>query len=102
VSRGQPRDNGVEMDLGQAPSGVDDQISVVSQPLGDFERPKQGWILNDQGVGCLDRLAQTYFLLRDATEGDDRRAGTLRAEAWKRLRMLAFREMRRPTTFPPR
>ena len=85
VARRQPRDDGVEMNVRQGTRGVDDQIAVGLEPLGNGERFEQRRILNDEGVRRLDRLAQADFLVRNAAESDDRRAGPLRAGARERL-----------------
>ena len=77
-------------DSGETARGVDDEIAVRLQPLGHVERLEQGRVLNDQRVGRLDRLAQPDLLVRDAAEGDDRRARALGAEARKGLRVLAL------------
>jgi hypothetical protein len=46
-------------------------------------------VLHDQRVRLGDRLADADLLVIDAAERDDRRAVPLRAEARKRLRVLA-------------
>ena len=53
---------------------------------------QQRRVLDDQHVGREDRLAQADLVIVDAAEGDHRRAGALRAEARKRLRMAALLE----------
>ena len=48
---------------------------------------QQRRVLDDQRVGLGDRLAGADRRVAEAAEGDDRRAGPLRAEAGKRLRV---------------
>ena len=90
----QARDRGVEMDFGKTARGVDDEIAVRREAFEHIERFEQGGVLHDQRVRRLDRLAQPDFRIRDAAEGDDRRARALGAEARKSLRVLAFQKRR--------
>jgi len=51
-------------------------------------------VLHDQGIRVDDGLAQADLAIVDAAEGHHRRAGALRAEAGKRLRVAALVEGR--------
>src|SRR6266511_2463271 len=70
--------------------GIDEEIAVRPEPLEHVDCFEQRWILDDQAVRLEDRLTQPDLLVVNAAEGHDRGTGALGAEAWKRLRMLAF------------
>jgi hypothetical protein len=55
---------------------------------------QQGRVLDDQGVGFHDRLAQADLLVGDAAEGHHRRAGALGTETGEGLRVAALLEGR--------
>jgi len=53
---------------------------------------QQGRVLDDQRVRLHDRLTQTDFLVRDATECHNRRPGPFGTETGKCLRVTPFFE----------
>ena len=87
-----PRDDLGEMQLIEALVGVDAAYSRSGCSPWNTSTVEQRRVLDDQRVGLQDRLAQPDLLVVDPAERDDRRARALRAEARKRLGMLAFEE----------
>jgi hypothetical protein len=52
-------------------------VPARTQAAEDVDLVQQRWVLDDQRVGCDDRLARADRALIDAAEGDDRCAGAL-------------------------
>ena len=71
----------VEPEIREGSRGIDQDIATGLEAAKDVDLVKQGGVLDDQRVGGEDGLAQPDRAVVDATEGDHRRAGPLRAEA---------------------
>ena len=88
----EPLDELAEPELVEAARGVDQDVAVRAEPAEEVDLVQQRRVLDDQRVGLGDRLARADRAVVDAAEGDDRRAGALRAEARERLRVAALVE----------
>ena len=86
------RDEIGQPEIREALAGIDQDVAVRLQSGEDIDLMQQRRILDDQCVGRHDRLAQADFPVSDTTERHHRRAGTLRTETGKGLRMPPFLE----------
>jgi hypothetical protein len=87
-------DEVAEAQLLEGLGGVDQDVAVLLQAGEDIDLMQQGRVLDDDGVGRHDRLAQADLLVGDAAEGHHRGAGALGTETGKGLRVTAFLESR--------
>ena len=71
---------------------VDQRVGARPEPGKEIDLVQQGRVLNDQRVGLGDRFAAADRSIGEAAEGDDRRPGPLRSEAWEGLGVAALVE----------